>query len=394
MCMNKIIFHVDVNNAFLSWSAVEYLKEGETQDIRCIDSAIAGDPNTRTGVILAKSPSAKKKGVKTGEPIFQAKKKCKDLQIFPPRFDVYQKQSMAFKEILSKYSDKVESFSIDEAFIEYLPLFGSYMEVAKKIQKEIYETLGFTVNIGIGENKLLAKMASDFEKPNKIHTLFKEDIPQKMWPLPVEDMLFLGKATASKLHSIGIKTIYDIAHTDKQFLIRLLKSHGEQIYNYAWGIADDTLCTEKQAPKSISNSVTTPKDISSVEDILQIVYMLCNKTASRLRTENLKCKTITVTLKTNYFKSYSSSFSLGHFTDITKEIETTAKNVLYKMYKNEAIRLVGVGLSNLQDCKEEQLSIFDAESKKQNKIDKTVDELISKFGDSTIITRGSCIKKK
>lgn len=392
--MKKIIFHIDVNNAFLSWSAVEYLKEGATQDIRQVDSAIAGDPNTRTGIILAKSTSAKKKGVTTGEPIFQAKKKCKNLQIFPPRFDVYQKQSTEFKKILAKYSDKVEAFSIDEAFIEYVPLFGSFMEVAKKIQKEIHSALGFTVNVGIGENKLLAKMASDFEKPNKIHTLFKEEIPEKMWPLPVEDMLFLGKATANKLHSIGIKTIYDIAHTDKQVLVRLLKSHGEQIYNYAWGIADDTLCTEKQAPKSISNSVTTPKDLTFPEDILQIIYILCGKTASRLRTENLKCKTITVTLKTNYFKSYSSSTSLNHFTNLTKEIESTAKNVFYQMYKGDAIRLVGVGLSNLQDSKVEQLSIFDTENTKQSKIDKTVDELISKFGDNTILSRGSCIKKK
>lgn len=393
MYMKKIIFHIDVNNAFLSWSAVEYLKEGATQDIRLLDSAIAGDPNTRTGIILAKSTSAKKKGVKTGESIFQAKNKCKNLQIFPPRFDIYQKQSIAFKKILAKYSDKVESFSIDEAFIEYLPLFGSYMEVAKKIQKEIYDTLGFTVNVGIGENKLLAKMASDFEKPNKIHTLFKEEIPQKMWPLPIEDMLFLGKATANKLHSIGITTIYDIAHTNKETLIRLLKSHGEQIYNYAWGIADDTLCTEKQTPKSISNSITTPKDLDSAEDILQIIYILCGKTASRLRTEHLKCKTITVTLKTNYFKSYSSSLSLNHFTNLTKEIESTAKNIFYQMYKGEAIRLVGVGLSNLQDSKNEQLSIFDKENSKQRQIDKTVDELISKFGNNTILTRGSCIKK-
>lgn len=392
--MKKIIFHIDVNNAFLSWSAVEYLKEGVTQDIRQIDSAIAGDPNTRTGIILAKSISAKKKGVTTGEPIFQAKKKCKNLQIFPPRFDVYQRQSSEFKKILAKYSDKVESFSIDEAFVEYIPLFGSFMEVARKIQEEIYNTLGFTVNVGIGENKLLAKMASDFEKPNKIHTLFKEEIPEKMWPLPVEDMLFLGKSTASKLHSIGIKTIYDIAHTDKQVLVRLLKSHGEQIYNYAWGIADDTLCTKKQAPKSISNSVTTPKDLVSPEDILQIVYILCNKTASRLRTERLKCKTISVTLKTNFFKSYSSSLSLNHFTNLTKEIENTAKSVFYQMYKGEAIRLIGVGLSNLQDSKAEQLSMFDTENIKQSKIDKTVDELISKFGDNTILTRGSCIKKK
>lgn len=392
--MEKIIFHIDVNNAFLSWSAVEYLKNGMPEDIRKIDSAIAGDPNTRTGIILAKSPSAKAKGVKTGEPIFQAKKKCKNLKIFPPQYEVYHKNSLAFRKILSKYSDKVEPFSIDEAFIEYVPLFGSYMEVAQKIQNEIFNTLGFTVNIGIGPNKLLAKMASDFEKPNKIHTLFKEEIPNKMWPLPIEELIFLGKSTADKLHGIGIKTIYDIAHTDVGTLTRLLKSHGKQLYDYSWGIADAMLCTEKTAPKSISNSMTTVKDLNNHEDILQVIYMLCNKTASRLRIEHLKCKTITVTLKTNYFKSYSSSYSLTNYSNLNKEIENTAKSIFFKMYTSEPIRLVGIALSNLKPEYNEQLSLFDTESAKQNKIDKTVDELISKFGENVIITRGSCIKKK
>ncbi len=392
--MEKIIFHIDVNNAFLSWSAVEYLKHGMTEDIRKIDSAIAGDPNTRTGIILAKSPSAKAKGVKTGEPIFQAKKKCKNLKIFPPQYEIYHKNSLEFRKILAKYSDKVEPFSIDEAFLEYVPLFGSYMEVARKIQNEIFNTLGFTVNIGIGPNKLLAKMASDFEKPNKIHTLFKEEIPNKMWPLPIEELIFLGKSSAEKLHDIGIKTIYDIAHTDVETLTRLLKSHGKQLYDYSWGIADATLCTERNAPKSISNSITTVKDLDKPEDILQVIYMLCNKTASRLRIEHLKCKTITVTLKTNYFKSYSSSYSLTNYSNLNKEIENTAKNIFFKMYKSEPVRLVGVGLSNLKDAGNEQLSLFDTESVKQNKIDKTVDELILKFGENVVITRGSCIKKK
>lgn len=391
--MEQIIFHIDVNNAFLSWSAVDYLKKGYSIDIRNIASAIAGDPNTRTGIILAKSQIAKSQGVKTGEPIYQAKNKCKDLKLFPPNHTLYQNQSLAFKAILEKYSDKVESFSIDEAFIEYVPLFGSYMDVAKKIQKEIYDTLKFTVNIGISTNKLLAKMASDFEKPNKIHTLFPDEIPDKMWVLPISDLLYLGKATEKKLKSIGIKTIYDLAHTAPNTLTRLLKQQGKMLYEYANGIDNSKICPENAAPKSISNSITTPKDLVTYEEVLQIIYNLCAKTSSRLRCENLKCKTITVTLKTNYFKVYSSSYSLKHYTDLTKEIEDTAKNIFYQMYKGEAIRLVGVGLSNLQEFNEEQLSIFDTESQKQKKVDRTIDELISKFGDNTILSRGSCIKK-
>lgn len=391
--MSNIIFHIDVNNAFLSWSAVEYLKQGYGRDLRCIPSAIAGDPNTRTGVILAKSPIAKAYGVKTGEAIFKAKSKCKGLEIFPPNFKLYEEQSIKFKNILSKYSDKVESFSIDEAFIEYVPLFGTYMEVAKKIKNEIYSTLGFTVNIGISTNKLLAKMASDFEKPNKIHTLFQEEIAKKMWPLPIEDLFFLGKSSADKLHNIGIKTIYDLAHCDVNTLTKLLKSHGLQLYEYANGIDNSTLEPAKVEVKSISNSKTCIKDLYNEEDILQELYILCNKTASRLRTEKKKCKTITVVLKTNFFKVYSSSYSLNHYTDITKEIIENARAVFYKMYKGEAIRLVGIGLSNLDDDSNLQLSIFDKENTKQNKIDTTIDELIAKFGNSTILTRGSCIKK-
>jgi len=389
--MDKIIFHIDVNNAFLSWTAVDYLKKGYKIDLRETYAVIGGDQKSRKGVVLAKSPLAKKCGVTTGEPIYQARKKCPNLNVYPPNFKLYHEQSCKLGEILSKYSDNIEPFSIDEAFIEYVPLFGSYMEVAKKIQKEVLDTLGFTVNIGISTNKLLAKMASDFEKPNKIHTLFKEEIETKMWPLPIQELLFLGKASAKKLNNIGIKTIYDLAHANVDTLEHLLKSHGRTLYEYANGIDNSKINNEFSAPKSISNSITLEKDLTNEQDILQEILFLCDKTSTRLRQEKMKCKTVTITLKTSYFKVYSSSHSLSQYTDITKELIKVCKEIFYSMYTQEPIRLVGVGLSNLKDTEENQLSLFDTENERQTKVDKTVDNILNKFGN---ITRASLIKGK
>jgi len=389
--MEKIIFHIDVNNAFLSWTAVDYLKKRYKVDLRETYAVIGGDEKTRKGVVLAKSPLAKKCGVITGEPIYQARKKCPNLVVYPPNFKLYHEQSCRLRDILAKYSDNIEPFSIDEAFMEYVPLFGTYMEVAKKIQKEVYDTLGFTVNIGISTNKLLAKMASDFEKPNKIHTLFKEEIESKMWPLPVHELLFLGKSSAKKLNDIGIKTIYDLAHANVDTLEHILKSHGRQLYEYANGIDNSAINSEATAPKSISNSVTLEKDLANEQEILPEILLLCDKTATRLRQEKMKCKTVTITLKTNYFKVYSSSHTISQYTDITKELLKVCKEIFYSMYTHEPLRLVGVGLSNLQNIQDTQISLFDTENSKQSKVDKTVDSILNKYGN---ITRASLIHRK
>ncbi|MBR5227854.1 MAG: hypothetical protein IKV94_04360 [Clostridia bacterium] len=235
-------------------------------------------------------------------------------------------------------------------------------------------------------------MASDFEKPNKIHTLFKEEIETKMWPLPIENLFFLGKSSAKKLREIGIKTIFDIAHANPNTLKNLLKSHGETLYNYANGIDNSIINTEQEAPKSISNSHTTEYDLSNRCEILELILALCNKTATRLRAEKMKCKTITVTLKTNLFKTYSRSYTLSTYTNVTKDIYSCAKNIFETMYNNIPVRLIGVGLSNLTaDCTT-QLSIFDTEKTKEFKVDKVVDELLAKFNNDTLITRASCIK--
>lgn len=392
--MGKIFFHIDVNNAFLSWEAVYRLKKGEKLDLRTVASAVAGDPKKRAGIILAKSKVAKDAGIITGEPIFSALKKCPMLLIIAPNFDIYEKQSKSMAKIVSNYSDKVEQFSIDEFFIEYVPLLGSYMEVAEKIKSEIFEKLGFTVNIGISNVKMLAKMASDFEKPNKIHTLFKNEIKTKMWYLPIEELLFLGKQTAKKLRNIGIDTIGKLANTDITILKSHFKSHGEQMYNYAWGIDDSEIHNECWVPKSVSHSKTIDHDLTNIDEIYSALLDVTNETCIRLRNKNMKTKNIAVNLKTSNFNVYSNSTTLQTATNVTSDIFKVAKRIILCMYKGEAIRLIGVSLSMLdQDGVGTQTSIFEKLDVKQEKLDKTVDSILSKFNDSNIVTRGSLIHK-
>ncbi len=392
--LSRIYFHIDVNNAFLSWEAVYRLEHGAKIDIRNIESAIAGDPKKRTGVILAKSPKAKAMGVKTGEAIFQAKKKCPGLVLFPPHHAFYTEKSKSMKSLLENYSDVIEQFSIDEYFIEYVPLLGTYLEVAHEIQTRIFNELGFTVNIGISDTKYLAKVASDFEKPNKIHTLFKSEIKEKLWPLKIEDMFLLGPKSAIKLREIGINTIGKLANTNIEILKSHLKSHGEELYNFAWGKDIAGKHEKNEIPKSVSHSKTSPHDLTDLDEIYNFILDIVNDTCVRLRHEKMKTKNISVTIKTNNFDVYSSSVTLGVTTDSTSEIFKMCKTIFENMYKKEPLRLIGVNLSCLEDSNSTQLNMFDAVNEKSCKVDKTVDSLLKKYNDNGLITRGSLIKSK
>ena len=392
--LSKIYFHIDVNNAFLSWEAIYMIQNGEKIDIRNIESAIAGDPKKRTGVILAKSPKAKAMGVKTGEAIFEAKRKCPNIKLYPPHHDFYSKKSLEMKKLLENYSDVIEQFSIDEFFIEYVPLFGTYMEVAKKIQQDILKSLGFTVNIGISDTKYLAKVASDFEKPNKIHTLFKSEIKEKLWPLKIQDMFLLGPKSAKKLREIGIDTVGKLANTNVEILKTHLKSHGEELYNFAWGYDMDEKHEKKDTPKSVSHSKTSVYDLTNLDEIYNFILDIVNDTCIRLRHENMKTKNISVTLKTNDFNTYSSSVTLDVAIDSTSEIFKICKKIFNNMYKHEPLRLIGVNLSCLENSSSTQLNMFDTINEKTCIVDKTVDSLLEKFDNNGLITRGSLIKSK
>ena len=220
--MCPVIFHIDVNSAYLSWSAVHMLSKGYPTDLRTVDAAVGGDTSKRRGVILAKSIPAKRYHVRTGEPVTDALKKCPHLLLIPPDHDLYRQFSQEMRKILAEYSDDIRPYSIDECFMVYRPFPGddhSPVKAAHIIRQRIFNELGFTVNVGISTNFLLAKMASDFEKPNRVHTLFPEEIPEKMWPLPVEDLFMVGHAAAARLELLGIRTIGELAMEDKKVTV-------------------------------------------------------------------------------------------------------------------------------------------------------------------------------
>lgn len=385
------ILHVDVNNAFLSWTATQKLKEGYEIDIREIPAVIGGDEERRSGIVLAKSMKAKACGVVTGETLYQARKKCNNLQVYPSSYKIYKKYSNELYNLLLEYTDKIERFSIDECFLDmtdYLPN-GTLLDKAKEINKRAKEELGFTVNVGVAHNKLLAKMASDFEKPNKVHTLYENEIPQKIWNLPVGELFMLGRKTVPKLYSMGIKTIGDLAKFDEQILIKKFGKHGKLIWEYANGIDDSEVHFEPETPKSIGNSITLPTDIRGKEKIAEIVLALTEQVTFRLRKYGLLANVVSVQLRTKDFKDYSHQRKLSSSSNSTREIYNVAKEILNEMYKGEFIRLVGVRTDDLCDKNQKQLSLFDdTNSKKQEKIDKSIDLLKKKYGYNTV-TRGT-----
>ena len=387
--MEKQILHVDVNNAFLSWTAVEMLKQGSEIDIRQIPAIIGGDESKRSGIVLAKSMKAKECGVKTADTIYQARIKCPNLKIFPSNFPIYRKYSNQLYQLLLEYTDKIERFSIDECFLDMTNYLrnDTLLNKGYEINRRVREELGFTVNVGVANNKLLAKMASDFTKPDRVHTLWKEEIPQKMWTLPVSELLMLGKKTVPKLYNMQIKTIGDLAKTDKTKLEKKFGKHGTLMWEYANGIDTSEVKYLPEKPKCIGNSVTLPKNISDIDKLEEIVLTISEQVAYRLRKEKLYANTVNVQLRTKNFEDTSHQKKLPEATDTTKQIYITAKELLHEMYrKGQEIRLVGVRVDNLTDKKDEQISLFNTnKNEKQEKLDKVIDQLKNKYGYNSVI---------
>ena len=391
--MERQILHVDVNNAFLSWTAIEMIKNGSKIDIREIPAIIGGDETKRSGIVLAKSMKAKEFGIKTAETIYQARMKCPNIQIFASDYKTYKKYSNQLYQLLLEYTDKIERFSIDECFLDmtnYL-MKDTLLNKAKEINKRVKEELGFTVNVGVAHNKLLAKMASDFTKPDKIHTLFEEEIPGKMWTLPISELFMLGKKTVPKLYNMQIRTIGDLAKADKRILEKKFGKHGIQMWEYANGIDKTEVKYLPEKPKCIGNSVTLPENITNVEQLEEIVLAISEQVAYRLRKEELLANTVNVQLRTKDFIDTSHQGKMKEATNATKEIYSKAKELLNEMYrKGQAIRLVGVRVDNLTEKEEKQISLFEKSDKneKQEKLDKVIDELKDKYGYNKITRAG------
>lgn len=394
--MERLIFHVDVNSAFLSWEATRRVKEG-LPDLREIPSCIGGDPKSRRGIVVAKSIPAKKYGVTTGEPVSMALRKCPELVCVPGDFALFETCSRAFKKICASYAPVMESFSIDEVFLDMSgteKIYPDPVKLACEIKDRIREELGFTVNIGIGTNKLLAKMASDFEKPDKVHTLFPAEIPTKMWPLPVRDLLFLGKASEQKLIKAGIKTIGEMARYPETEIQRLLgEKTGHQLYEYANGRDDSPVRGEREEAKGYSAETTTEEDIVTYEQAFSLLLAQCDVVAARMRKDGKKCSCVSVTYRMLDFRTRSHQKKLGNPTDVTEEIFVQVKNLLYECWQCQPLRLIGVALTDLTSDDFRQMSLFEntENHEKQKKVDGVVDDIRKRFGNGMIV-RGSTMK--
>lgn len=390
--VKRQILHIDVNNAFLSWTAMDRLEQGEKIDIREIEAVIGGDESKRSGIVLAKSMKAKQKGVYTGETLFQARLKCPNLQVFKGNYKSYKKHSNDLYKLLLNYTDKIERFSIDECFLDMTNYLGKFdlLEKAYEINKRVKRELGFTVNIGVAHNKLLAKMASDFTKPDRVHTLYEEEIPTKMWPLPVSELFMLGKKTIPKLYDMKIRTIGDLAKQDKRLMIKKFGKHGLLMWEYSNGIDNSEVNYLEEKPKGIGNSVTLPMDINDEEKLAEVLLTLAEQVAYRLRRYNMCAGVVNVQLRTKDFKDFSHQKKLLNVTSNTKDIFNVAKELLKEMYKKGTmIRLVGLRVDKLISKDEVQLSLFNSEEdKKQEKLDRVVDSLKNKYGYNSVTRAG------
>lgn len=387
----RVIFHIDVNSAFLSWEAVYRLYHlGGTVDLRKEVSAVGGDMAMRHGIILAKSIPAKKYHIKTGETILEARQKCPDLMLVPPNYRLYEQCSKAFMDILRKYSPSVEQYSIDEAFVDMTgtdKLWGSPMEAANRLKNEIRDTLGFTVNIGISENKLLAKMASDFEKPDRVHTLWKSEIRKKMWPLPVSDLFFVGRATAKKLFSLGIQTIGQLAQADPAVLKSHLKKHGEVIWAFANGMDISVVQSEPPANKGYGNSTTIAFDVVDASTAKLVLLALAETIGARLRAAGARAEVIAVGIKLHDLSYVSHQMTLCNATNITIEIHHWACQLFDELWDGRAIRHLGIHTSRIRDGLDmRQLDMFETvDYEKLERMDAAVDQIRKRYGNDSVM---------
>lgn len=394
----RLIFHIDVNSAFLSWECVYRLShDPHALDLRSVASAVGGDASTRHGIVLAKSPLAKRYGVTTGEPLVQAMRKCPGLTVVPSRFDFYIKCSRQMMELLEEYTPDHEKFSIDEAFLdmtETIHLFGEPLETAHEIREKIKNRLGFTVNVGISVNKLLAKMASDFEKPDRCHTLFPEEISEKMWPLPIRSLFFVGSSAQKKMEDLGLHTIGQLAACD----LTLLKAHlGEKyailIHQYANGIDPDPVAERDLVSKSYGNSVTLSRDISDYESAGQVLLSLCETVGARLRADQVLCHSLCVELKDWEFKVQSHQMALVEPTNSTAVLYEYSCKLLRECWNMTPLRLIGVRAGKISDDECSQMSFFDdPRLVRKKEFEKAVDSIRNRYGVDSI-KRASFLQK-
>lgn len=408
----QIIFHIDVNSAFLSWSALDELKKGSPIDLRTIPSIVGGDTKSRHGIVTAKSIPAKKYGIETAEPVVSAFKKCPNLVMVSPNFQVYSEYSHRLMEHLASFCPDIEQASIDECYMDFTPIADKYPSpesAAMMIKDSVYETFGFTVNIGISDKKVLAKMASDFKKPNLVHTLYSYEIQEKMWPLPLSRLFLCGKSSCDTLHKLGLRTIGDLAHADIKVLESHMKSMGTTLWQFANGIDDSKVILVHERAKGIGNSTTLSKDLTTREEAYKTLLALSESVGTRLRKQDRKCSVVITEIKYATFQSASHQMGLFAPTCSTDTICEAACKLFDELWDETPIRLLGVRVTKLSDEDEPtQMSIFDyadtpiatepsapaasigMDAEKRKKLDKALDSIRNRYGKDSV-KRGSLL---
>lgn len=409
-CMDKIIFHIDVNSAYLSWSALEKLHNGDCVDLRTIPSIIGGDMAKRHGVVLAKSIPAKSYGIVTGEPIVNAMRKCPTLTLEAPDHKLYDRRSRELMELLSGICPDIEQVSVDECYMDYTPIRRQYpsLEAAAHLIKDrVEKELGFTVNVGISDRKVLAKMASDFRKPNLVHTLYSDEIQEKMWPLPVSSLFMCGHSSVESLRKLEILTIGDLARTDRTIVEAHLKSHGTLLWEYANGIDASEVVTTHTDAKGIGNSTTLSQDAEDTQTAHRVLLSLAESVSGRLRASGQSAGMISTEIKYNTFKKVSHQTTLLTPTNHTDTIYRTACDLFDEIWDGTPVRLLGIRSSKLVSCGEPvQLSLFDLpqssqssssrpepSSKKKEQLDAALDSIRKRYGADSIV-RGSLLQDR
>ena len=381
--MDRIIFHIDVNSAYLSWSAIDLLQANpDSVDIRTIPAIIGGNRKTRHGIVLAKSLSAKNTyHIHTAEPVANALKKCPTLTIIPPEHDSYSRHSKQFVGFLRSLTSEIEQVSVDECYLDYTTIasrFSSPEEGAAYIRNYIYSHFGFTVNVGISSNKVLAKMASDFEKPNKTHTLFPDEIQKKMWPLPISSLFMAGHASVAVLQKLDIHTIGDLARMDPAILSLHLKSHGKMLWEYANGIDNSSIESEPSQAKGIGNSTTLASDLTTAQEAYSILLQLSTKVGHRLEKAGQSANNLCVEIKYSTFDKYTRQMPLSSPTQDGKKLYHAACHLFDTLWNGNPIRLLGVRAGKLTDADEPKAI------EKEQKMERAMDKIREKFGKDLI----------
>ena len=395
--MERIVLHIDVNSAFLSWSAVKLLKEGSKKDIRNEISVVSGREVTRNGIIVASSIPAKKKGIRAPMNLRDARKIYRDLIVVNPDYYFYAECSKKLFDFIRSLFEEVEQFSIDECFVEYTPnkkMYGDEVKFAYKLKDTIKKKFGFTVNIGIGNNKLLAKMASDFEKPDKVHTLYTSEIKEKMWPLDISNLFMAGKSSCARLRRLGVNTIGELANFDQNKLHYHMKSMGTMLYQFANGIDDSKVEYEHRERKGIGFSRTLSEDTEDKKILFSYLSDFSNDISNYLKRKNKYCSVIVVTIRYKDFKTYNHQIKLKNNINSKEEIFKYSKELFNKLWNGEPVRLIGLRVTDFSSNNDIQLSLFDENEKvlKDKEIDKLLDDINNKLGKDTVYKASSIDK--